>query len=159
MTTPTLKEAYQIATVPAYLTRDGQRFHTAAEAQAHTRARMVDAVINSAIKANPEFAKLDRPLLAEFCLLAGAQMGAVMAEPLTPAVPAPKAVPPAAVNIAPIHVAIGDEVNPDDAKRIKDAEAEAARSLDRALKGMSDVLARDVVEDERRIAAARRSAT
>lgn len=83
----TLKEAFQIKTVAAFEAADGTKFHSLGEAQDFTRRKMVEAGIETAIKANPQFARLDKPLLVDFLLMTGRHMGAVMAEPLAPTDP------------------------------------------------------------------------
>jgi len=80
----TLKEQFQIKTVPAYEAADGSKFHDLPDAQDHTRRSMLEAAINAAVKANPQFARLDKPLLTEFLLMTGKHVGAVMAESLAP---------------------------------------------------------------------------
>lgn len=79
-----LKDQFQITIVPAYAAADGTKFHDAAEAQAYTRDKMLDSLINTACKERPDYAKLDHTLLREFLLLTGRTVGAIMAEPLTP---------------------------------------------------------------------------
>jgi len=77
-----LKDQFQIKTIPAYAAADGAKFHDLAEAQAHTRKQMIAATIRAACKDNSEFARLDKDLLTDFLLLTGRHVGAVMAEPL-----------------------------------------------------------------------------
>lgn len=78
----TLAEAYQIKLVPAYEAADGTRFHDVTEARDFTRKNMLDFTIRSAVKQNPEFARLDATLLREFLLLTGVHVGNIMNEPL-----------------------------------------------------------------------------
>lgn len=88
----TLKEQFQIKTVPAYESADGKKFHDLGEAQSHTREQMLQAAVRAAIKDRAEFSRLDNRLLVDFLLLAGKSVGAIMAEPLMPIVMNP--VPP-----------------------------------------------------------------
>jgi len=83
----TLKDQFQIKTVPAYQAADGKRFHDLTEARVHTRDKMLESMIATAIKDHPEFARLDKPLLKEFLLKTGTVAGKIMAEPLEPSVP------------------------------------------------------------------------
>ena len=85
--TLSLKDAYQIKIAPSYTAADGKRFLDLAEAQTHTRDRMLESAIVLATKQNPEFARLDKPLLKEFLLLSGAVVGQIMAEKLEPLAP------------------------------------------------------------------------
>ena len=73
-----------IRTVAAYQTVDGQKFHTAAEAQEHTRLFLLDSIISAATKADPQFARLDHDLLRKFCRAFGKHVGEVTTEPFEP---------------------------------------------------------------------------
>lgn len=78
-----------IRTVAAYETVDGQKFHSATEAQEHTRFFLIDSIISSAVKGDPQFARLDPDLLRNFCRKYGAHLGNVMGEPFKPLPMAP----------------------------------------------------------------------
>lgn len=80
----TLKQNYQIQTIPAYKAADGREFLDLDAAQAYTREKMLTATINAAIKDRPDYARLDTGLLLDFLLLTGKHVGLVMAEPLQP---------------------------------------------------------------------------
>lgn len=73
-----------IRTVAAYETVDGQKFHNVVEAQEHTRFFLIDSIIASALKADPQVARLDPDLLRNFCRKYGAHLGNVMGEPFKP---------------------------------------------------------------------------
>lgn len=80
-----------IRTVAAYETVDGQKFHSVTEAQEHTRFFLIDSIISSAVKADPQVSRLDHDLLRTFCRRYGAHLGNVMGESFKPLPLAPAA--------------------------------------------------------------------
>ena len=89
---------FVIATVPAYQTVDGQRFHDLGEAQTHTRRELFAAIRARACRGNPEFARLDKDLLIDFLMENGSMIGGASREPFNPIpMQRPEAAAPSAV--------------------------------------------------------------
>lgn len=92
-----------IQTVPAYQTRDGEKFHTLEAAQTHAKTRWFEAIIQNACKGHPDYARLDRDLLVKFLFETGAQITGAVQSPLNPApiaAPAPATKPAEAQPVA-----------------------------------------------------------
>lgn len=81
-----------IQTVVSYQTRDGERFNSLPEAQTHARTQWFEAIITTASKENPEFARLDRDLLIKFLFSTGAHLAHAINNGLSPAPLAPSVV-------------------------------------------------------------------
>lgn len=71
-----------IRQVPAFETADGQKVFSAEEARHISRGLLYAAEIESAIKANPQFARLDKELLIAFCRAHGVRIGEMSRDPL-----------------------------------------------------------------------------
>lgn len=131
--TLSLKDQFQIKTVAAYAAADGKRFHELGEAQTYTRDKMLDSLIATACKNNPEFARLDKPLLKDFLLLTGTMAGAIMAEPLQPNMTAVTNTPRAGESEAQSAVRIRASADEGLVERLRAAAGTNARPVENAM--------------------------
>lgn len=75
---------FQIKTVAAYQTGDGEKFHHLEEARTHTRRHLLGMIFDAQKKERPDYARLDRELFIDLCMTVGPKIGATMNDALEP---------------------------------------------------------------------------
>ena len=70
--------------IPAFETPDKQRFFDEKEARTHERRYDFGNQIDTAVRSNPQFAKLDRALLIDYFMQHGSTIGKLADSPITP---------------------------------------------------------------------------
>ena len=70
--------------IPAFETPDKQRFFDEKEARTHERRYDFGNQIDTAVRSNPQFAKLDRALLIDYFMQHGSTIGKLADSPILP---------------------------------------------------------------------------
>lgn len=139
----------------AYETPDNQRFFNEAEARTHERRYDFGNQIDTAVRSEPQFARLDRGLLIDYFMKHGSTIGKLADSPIAPqelrGIPAGFSGTLEEKTKRPTTGVLPHPSSPEGQRRMAESDARAKQIMDpapRRAEGMEPINALDAMADE-----------